>query len=225
MFLKNQGELTMRHIVFLLLLPLFLFARENPFFPVSDTPDIPLTTNRLDSESPLERVSIKLPSTARTIESVTIEYKNLDGSLSSKKVSLHNSIDWHLPIFISQNYESSPEKTLTKKHKQSKKSFIVYKKIASFRFISFYESGKRFKIVTKDKLLRSFLLVKPHRIVCDFKRDTNFGSFIKKIPKPSIFRKIRLGTHNGYYRVVIELDGYYRYKLKKYPYGYLYTLL
>ena len=28
------------------------------------------------------------------------------------------------------------------------------------------------------------------------------------------FSKIRMGNHDGYYRVVIELDGQYRYKLE-----------
>ncbi len=48
-------------------------------------------------------------------------------------------------------------------------------------------------------------------------------SYIKNIPK-SIFTKVRVGNHNGYYRVVVELDGYYRYKLKKQSDGCLITL-
>ena len=210
----------MRHLFFLLIIPFLLFARENPFFPVDDAPDIPFTLNQLDNAKPLKRATIKLPSTARTIESITVEYKNLDGSIATKKIQLHNAIDWHLPLFISQNYASSPQNSHINKKEKSN-----YKKIASLAFISFYRDAKKLKIITKDKMLRSFLLVKPHRIVCDFKRDTNFGSFIKNIPNPSLFKKIRIGTHRGYYRVVVELDGYYQYKLKKIPSGYLFTLL
>jgi hypothetical protein len=199
----------------LLFLPLFLAARENPFFPVDSQQDIPLTTNQHESLENLKRATITLPSTARVIESVTVEYKNLDGSIVSKKVELHNAIDWHLPIFISQNYNLSAQKS----QKQEK-----YKKIASLPFITFYEDAKRLKIVTKDKMLRNFLLVKPHRIVCDFKRDTDFGSYVKKVAKPSLFRKIRVGTHKGYYRVVIELDGYYQYRLEHAHSAYIFEL-
>ena len=42
--------------------------------------------------------------------------------------------------------------------------------------------------------------------------------------KNSVFTKIRVGNHDGYYRVVVELDGYYRYKLAKQADGCLVTL-
>jgi len=216
----------MRYIIFLFFIPLLLIARENPFFPVDNEQDIPLTTNQVDIVPPLKRVSVKLPSTARTVERITVEYKNLDGSIATKKIELHNGIDWHLPLFISQNYnDTTTKKVKNNSFKERRKSSSRYKKIASLKFISFYENGKKLKILTKDKMLRSFLLVKPHRIVCDFKRQTDFGVYMKKVASSSLFKKIRLGTHKGYYRVVIELDGYYRYKIKKTASGYIYTLL
>jgi len=201
----------------LFFMPIILFSRENPFFPVDAAQDIPFTSNQSKSISPLQRATMKLPSTARTIESVTVSYKNLDGSIASKTIELHNSIDWHLPLFISQNYGASPELP-----KASKK--IAYKKVASLPFIGFYAAGKKLKVVTKDKMLRSFLLVKPHRIVCDFKRETDIRSYVKNVKKPFLFKKIRVGTHKGYYRVVIELDGYYQYKVTQSKGGYLFTL-
>jgi len=97
--------------------------------------------------------------------------------------------------------------------------------MASLPFISFYAEAKKLKVVTKDKLLRDFLLVKPHRIVCDFSRQIDIRSYVKSIKKPFLFKKIRVGTHKGYYRVVIELDGYYQYKVKKTSSGYIFTLL
>ena len=39
-----------------------------------------------------------------------------------------------------------------------------------------------------------------------------------------LFKKIRVGNHSGYYRVVLELDGYYRYSYKKVLDGYIITL-
>jgi len=80
------------------------------------------------------------------------------------------------------------------------------------------------KIVTKDKLLRDFLLVRPQRIVLDFKRDIDTRSYVNSGKKRKWFKKIKIGAHDGYYRVVIELDGYYQYRHKKIKGGYIFTL-
>ncbi|MEN4053822.1 MULTISPECIES: AMIN domain-containing protein [Sulfurimonas] len=212
----------------LLFLPLFLFARENPFFPIDTAENIPLTSSKIEKAPPLKRATLTFPSTARILESVTVEYKNLDGSIATKKIQLHNAVDWHLPLFISQSYyEPSTEgkqSVIVKKKKRPAPKKAQYKKIVSLNFITFYAYGKKLNVVTKEKLLRDFLLTKPHRIVCDFKRETDIGSYVKSI-KHSLFKKIRVGTHKGYYRVVIELDGYYQYKVKKTSSGYLFTLL
>jgi len=205
-------------LLFLLLVPIMLFSRENPFFPVNSQESMPLTTNKKEIIPPLKQAAMKLPSTARVIESVTVSYKNLDGSIATKKIDLHNSIDWHLPLFISQTY------TIEKKQKSFQRE-KRYKKVVSLKFITFYISGKNLKIETTDKMLRNFLLVKPHRIVCDFKGDTDIGSFIKKLKEKSVFKKIHVGTHDGYYRVVVQLDGYYQYKITKIKGGYIFTLL
>jgi hypothetical protein len=206
----------MRHVFFVFLLVLTLQARENPFFPAKGEQDIPITSNEQVKIEPLQRATITLPSTARVIEGVTIKYKTLDGAQHTKSIILDNAVDWHLPIFISQNYGSMEEKPLKIKSQ--------FKEIASLKFIKFLHSDRELKIVTKDRMLRNFILVKPHRIVCDFKRDTEFGSYFKEAPESSKFTKVRIGTHKGYYRVVIELDGYYSYTIKKLNGSYLITL-
>ena len=199
-------------------------ARENPFFPSEGEKDISYTSNDDRTIPKLKRATISLPPYARVIKKVTIEYKNLDGSIDKKSIELDNSVDWHLPIFISQSYtEQKIEKDESKKVVAKKKQ-NSYKKIAKIEYCEFYSLKKSLKILTKDKLLRNFLLVQPHRIVIDFKRDTNMKSYLKKVPD-SIFTKIRIGNHKGYYRVVIELDGYYRYKLKTLSNGYQITLI
>lgn len=212
-----------RVLLFICLYSLVIQARENPFFPVENAQDIPLTSNQVKTLPMLKRATLFLPSTARTVQSVTVVYKNLDGSIAHKKVLLQNSIDWHLPIFISQNYNESNNNISVQRLKQVKKA--KYKKIAALQFIAFYVEKNRLKIVTKDKLLRNFLLAKPQRIVCDFKRNTDIGGFIKSLYKKPFFTKIRVGTHKGYYRVVIELDGYYSYHLAHVPGGYMIKLL
>lgn len=219
-----------KFIILILFLLTSLVARENPFFPSVGEKDIPLSSNQDVQLTPLKRATLTLPSTARVIEGVTINYKSMDGSRHQESIELDNSIDWHLPIFISQNYGSSEQKITPKKKiekkvtKSAKKKKSSYKKIASIKLISFYTQDKKLKLITKDKMIRNFLLVKPHRIVCDFKRDTNIKSYIKETSKKSVFTKIRIGNHSGYYRVVIELDGHYRYKTTNTKDGYIFEL-
>ena len=192
----------------MLLFSLTLFARENPFFPINSALDIPLTSAQVQKYPMLKRATLTLPSSAREIDSIVVKYKNMDGSISQKSITLNNSIDWHLPIFISQNYNLN----------KSTKREMKYIKFVTLPFISIYTKGKEMKIYTKDKLLRSFMLVKPHRIVCDFKRNINIRSFVKKAKHANAFKQINIGTHKGYYRVVIELDGFYKYSIKKTTY-------
>ena len=194
-----------------------LQSRENPFFPSDGEKDIEYS-NKQDTPPPLSRATITLPAQARVIQNVTITYKNLDGSIESKSIELDNSVDWHLPVFISQNYGSSGDKLEKKISKKTK-----LKKIAESQYTTFYSNDKTLKLVTKDKIIRNFLLVKPHRIVLDFEKDSSVKNYTKSLPH-NIFTKIRVGNHSGYYRVVLELDGYYRYKHSKIADGYLFEL-
>ncbi len=201
-----------------------LNARENPFFPLVGEKDIPLTSNEDRNKEPLKRAAITLPAQARILQKVTVEFKNLDGSLESKSIELDNYVDWHLPIFISQSYgDTQTEPQTTVKDKKSAPKKRKFKEIASIKYIKLSSSSKSLKIISDDDKLRNFLLVNPHRIVMDFKRDTDIRSYIKKYPK-DIFRSVRIGGHKGYYRVVVELDGHYRYSMKKTSDGYLIKL-
>ncbi len=202
-----------RVLLVMLLLLAVSDARENPFFPAKGEKEIPYTSNEYKTLPPLKRATISLPSQARVIQKVTIEYKCLDGSIEQKSIDLQNSVDWHLPIFISQNYVSTIQEPKRKK----------FKKIASFKYGSFFASSKALKIITNDKIIRNFMLVEPHRIVIDFSRDTSLKTYTKQ-NKNSTFKKIRIGNHLKYYRVVIELDGEYRYKKKKIANGYMFIL-
>ena len=206
--------------VALFLLTLSATARENPFFPITGEADIPLTTNKVVTIAPLKRAAISLPSTARTLQKITLSYKNLDGSLAKKSIVLQNSIDWHIPIFISQNINEREEKAQTKQRKTSK-----FKKIADFRVLLVYTTNQQLKLVTKNRMIRHFLLTDPHRVVCDFKSKTDMHSYVKKIKGDSKVKEVRFGNHKGYYRIVLTLDGLYRYKTQAIPEGYIITLL
>jgi len=200
-----------------------LYARENPFFPSTNETDIPITTNQVSVVKPLKRATLTLPSTARTIKSITVSYKNLDGSVVSKTVEVGQSIDWHLPIFISQNIGDA--KSIPKKKKNIDKKVEKFVKLTALSFITLYESKHSIKVTTKDTMIRNFLLTKPHRIVCDFKRDIDIRSYENSFKAAHAVKLVRVGNHKGYYRVVIELDGHYRYEKKKTKEGYIFSLL
>jgi len=209
-------------LVLVLSLLFSLDARENPFFNV-DEANMPITSNQNISKEPLKRVSLSFPSTARTIEQISIKYKNLDGTIQTKKLILDNSIDWHLPVFISQTYTPLKEKIVSHNKTKNKKK-EEYKKLFSLPFISFYQNHKTLKVVADATMIRDFLLVHPHRIVFDIKQDVELRSVSKKFLKNKIFTKIRMGNHKGYYRVVVELDGYYSYTLRKNKNSYFFNL-
>ena len=209
------------------LLILTLHARENPFFPPEGEKDIFITTNKDNSKIPLKQAAITLPSQARVLQKVTIELKNLDGSIETKSIELDNSIDWHLPIFISQGYretavptpkEKELSKTTTTTPTPTKKNDIqngIGPKLSV--------EGKSLKVTTKNEAIRNFLIANPHRIVIDFKSNTEVASFVKK-DFDKVFQEVRVGNHKNYYRVVVELDGFYKYNFKKVDDGYIVEL-
>jgi len=200
-----------------------ILARENPFISTGNE-IMPVTSNVKTKLEPLQRATITLPSTARAIESVTIQYKNLDGSQQSKSIKLDNSVDWHLPIFVSQSYaEVTPRKNPSTSLRRLKRS-SSYKRILLLKSISLYENKETLKIFTHDKLIRNFMLVDPHRVVMDFAYNDTIQALTKKINNKLIYKKIRIGKHEGYYRVVIELDGPYTYNMNPIKNGYILRL-
>jgi hypothetical protein len=205
-----------RYLLAPLLLLTLLEARDNPFFPAEGMKDMPVTSSTIQSFEPLQRAAITLPDSARVLKKVTVEYQNLDGSMGTRTIELDNSVDWHLPLFVSQSYSATkPEKAVTSAPKKPEKKSSKFKKVVDFGEAAFFQSGKTLKIVTKDRMLRNFMLVNPHRIVLDFERDANFRSKTKIIKDGKPFKKIRLGNHRGYYRAVIELDGQYRHEIDR----------
>lgn len=199
--------MSLKIVLVLLSMALLLSGRENPFFPAKDVESPTYTTNKVVKNPPFRSQSFQLPSSARILKSVTIVYENIDGSIAKKDVPIDKTIDWHKKLVL--QYKEN-------KNQKGKKQY--YKKVASLRFISFYVSGQNLKIITKDKLLRNFKLVKPDRIALDFQRDADFRTYTFKAK--GAFKKITLGNHEHYYRVVIELDGRYIYKVKKIDKGY-----
>ena len=207
-----------RALLFIAVLVLPLFSRENPFFPVSSSTIPNYSTNQIEKPKPFRSIRIKLPDSVRILKSVTLTCENLDGSITKKEIPINRAVDWHDTIVITEQKGDRNNKTSVTKPKTVKH----FKKIGALGFISFYASGRELKIITKDKLLRKFKLVKPDRIVLDFKRDADFRTFVFK--GTGIFKKITLGNHDGYYRAVVELDGRYIYHVRPLKQGYLLRL-
>lgn len=183
-----------------LALLLSLGARDNPFADVITKETFPVSTNIPKTLTDLKKESFRLPDSARVIKRVIIEYQNLDGSVDTLSTTLDKTIDWHMPLHLT--------------HSKVPPRGSTYKDNVKLSFIKFSTKGNKMKVVTKDKLLRHFMLPKPHRIVLDFKGSSRvLSKKYTQFKKP--FKKIRLGNHDGYYRVVIELDGQYEYKEKR----------
>ena len=207
-----------KELIAVLLLALSLEARDNPFFPAEGMKEMPVTASDIQTFDPLKSAAITLPDSARVLKEVTVTYQNLDGSMGTKSISLDHSVDWHLPLFVSQSYSATrPEyqQNTEAPQKPIGAETETYKKLVDFGEAAFFQTGKKLKIVTKDRMLRHFGLVDPHRIVIDFERDADFRSKVHKIEQGKPYRLLRLGNHSGYYRAVIELDGQYRYKIDK----------
>ena len=186
-----------------------LNARVNPFFPSKDSETPTVTNNTVEQRPALRSASIVLPSSARLIKEVSVAYINIDGSEERKTISIDNSIDWHQPIVISQSGGVVSNGSIKNIPVQIKND-ASFKEIANFHNILFSVKNKTLKISTKDPQIQNFLMVNPYRIAIDFKGDYSFQSFLKEV-SGSVFKSIRIGNHKGYYRVVVEFDGQYKY--------------
>jgi len=185
----------MRIIIFLLLIT-YLSGRENPFIPVINN------ENRvIVKKNKFESASTMLPSDARVLKSVTFTYQTLTGSILTKTININQEIDWHSPIYVYQN-----------------KINIKPQKI-KVGFLNFYIKKHKVFIETNDKLIRIFVLVKPFRFVLDFKSNRDFLTYRKSVN--SFIKKIVIGNHSDFYRVVLYADGVYKPILKKIVEGYL----
>jgi len=196
-------------LLFLLFIT-FSFARENPFVPIVSPEGGFSAKEATNVDSTFSKETIQLPSSARKLIKVTVEFQNIDGSIDKMEKSVDKEIDWHYPVLITQttnkNIEIAPKTT-----KQNER-------IKALDFISFEIDNNILKIHTQDKMLRDFSITAPSKIVIDFNSNRAFST--KTIPTgAAIFKDIAIGNHKGFYRVAIELDGVYRYAITLKDYG------
>jgi hypothetical protein len=185
----------MKKILFLLI-SVFAFARVNPFIPV-----ITNENNHTLKKSTFQSKKLSLPSDARVLKSIIIKYQALNGSIKTITYPINKYIDWHDPLYVST---------------QIKKFNPIELKVG---FLTFYIQQHKTLIQTNNKIIRHFMLVRPFRYVIDFRANKNFLTFSKT--SNSFIKKIVLGNHRGFYRVVLYLDGTYKVHITKTAEGYL----
>ncbi len=92
--------------------------------------------------------------------------------------------------------------------------------VVNFQNIRFLVQSDRIRIETKDTMIKDFRIAEPTRFILDFKSDADFPTRSRTL-HTSPFKALRMGVHDGFYRVVIELGDKSGYEIHPYKYGYL----
>ena len=220
-------------------LVVFAYARENPFETTGSALSSGKTTHIKENKTEFESAKITLPSSARILKSVSVAFQNLDGSISEEIVSIEQNVNWHEPLILSRKADENKTKTPTvlsnallgTKKVDEKKSIqeiplpqnilpqIKDKTITLTENISFEIVKNDIKILTKDIKIRDLLVSEPYKVVIDFKKESSYPTKTVLLENPP-FVSATLGNHDGFYRIVILLDGHYRYDLQSVDGGY-----
>ena len=236
----------MQKILWLFLsLAVMIEARENPF----ETGMSPQSTTQIkDERTHFTSTTLTLPSSARILKSASVTFQNLDGSISEEIVAIEQDVDWHLPLILSSQkidakvtapMIATPEtkKPVEKKvvaapapvKEEKAVSIALTANVnadSTFKInddISFFINQNEITIFTKDSKIRDFLIADPYKVVIDFKKESTYTTKTLEFKKAP-FASATLGTHDGFYRIAILLDGQYRYDLQAFNGGYIIKL-
>ena len=184
----------------LLLLPIILIARENPFSSSDDTQSHSPTISS-SKETTFKQAPKIHP---RHINTVVVTPP------PAKKPKIHpqRQVNTHK---ISKP-KIHPQRNLgTKEVLNFAKARFVFRKNSAY-------------IETKDKIIRHFSIANPPSIVIDFRGVSDFASK-RKVLRTKPFIKLEMGAHGKRYRVVLRLDKMHKYKIDKRRYGQVITIL
>lgn len=177
-------------------------ARENPFETIDSALTSGKTTQIKENKKDFESTKITLPRSERILQSIPVPFQNLDSSMCEESVPIEENINWNEPLILSKKVDENKTKTIN---------------LADH--ISLEIVQNEIKIVTKDTKIRDFLVSDPYKIVIDFKKKSSYPTKTILLESPP-FISATLGNHDGFYRIVILLDGHYRYDLQSVDGGY-----
>lgn len=235
-------------------LAVILVARENPFETSMSPESVGKTTQIKDELTDFSSTTLSLPSSARILKSASVTFQNLDGSISEEIVAIDQNVDWHLSLILSSqktdanvstkpivspNPTSIPQKTVEKKETPAPvvaplkenaptKSTVTANAAIENSFklnddLSFFINQNEITIFTKEDKMRDFLIADPYKVVMDFKKINAYGTKSLEFKKAP-FVSATLGSHDGFYRIAILLDGQYRYDIQPFNGGYVVKL-
>ncbi|WP_187830744.1 AMIN domain-containing protein [Helicobacter pylori] len=174
-----------------------LLARDNPFESEINSKNLQGGFNGI-YDSYFKEIHVDLPTSARILKQITLTYQDIDGSIHSKVVGIDKSIDWHYPLKLSQ-------------HTLDQDAFEKRYQIQDFDFLM---ANNMMILRSPYKILRSFVLVNPYRIVLDTQKGP-LDIYQNRDLNQKFFSQIKVGTHKDYYRITLILDGKYRYLLEE----------
>ncbi|MBZ7939511.1 AMIN domain-containing protein [Campylobacter sp. W0014] len=211
-----------RILTIFLIFTSFLNADENPF-------KVEKKEKMIVPQEFQER-SFKFNSDARILKSVTFHYVKADGSEDKFNVDINKSINWHDSYVLTHSKTPEPSKILdvsvtipqnTGQETNKTTEVDIPLQIAKiYDFISYTVYKNKIKLNTQDDLISDFSVGNPSKIIIDFKSTVIYPTKNIRL-KNSIFKRIDFGSHKGYYRLVIYLDGVYNYEIQKDSTGYM----
>lgn len=216
-----------RNLSIFLALVSVLSADENPF----------QNKQNIDIIAPpvFQRDEVKFNSNARILKSVSFHYISLDGSENTITLDINKSIDWHDTYVVTRQSAPNPSRILDvsvtipeKNNSGTESNSSISLELPDqtgkiYDFIAYTTYKSKIKLNTNDEMISNFSIGNPSKIVLDFKSDTVSPTKNIRLSN-SLFKRIDFGSHNGYYRLVIYLDGKYDYDIQKDSSGYLISL-
>ncbi|MDD2828746.1 MAG: AMIN domain-containing protein [Sulfuricurvum sp.] len=180
------------------------FSRENPFFATSENPNSSVTSEKTFNKPPLQSMTYNFPDQARILQEVTFKFKNLDGSIETRRLEVDQSIDWRSPIVLSQSNNKKIETPITTKESTNQEK----------SFVQIVPSGNQVSILINEPMIRHFTLSDPNSVAIDFKHNEVFQGF-EKLINSAPFTKAKITNHGKFARVILILDGRHECKVNK----------
>jgi len=218
-------------------------ARENPFETTMSPEVVGEMTQIPQTRKEFVDAALKLPSSARILKSASVQFQNIDGSISEEVVTIDQNVNWHYPLILSSQIteknkttapiiatmvpssalETPKSNATPSKEPSSKNTFKAEKSFQVTDTLSLLPNGNEITIFTKDTKMRDFLIADPYKVVVDFKKDSSFATKTVMLLRAP-FVSVTLGNHEGFYRIAILLDGHYRYDILPFNGGYVLKL-